>query len=186
MPDIPTIEPEEITAGDYVQWKISSSDYPASTYTLTYALVKAGALIEITAAASGDDHLVTLSAATTAEYTAGDYHWQAYMTAGSERYAVDNGTVTIHPNFAAVGADVGYDARTHEVKILEALEAFMEGRAATAQMNKIIAGEAIALMDNNQLLRWYHIYKGRVAQQRRTEARKNGKGHDGNVLVRFN
>ena len=55
---IPTKEPDQITAGDYVQWKIESSDVisPAGVelkasagWTLTYALTKTSKAIAITA-----------------------------------------------------------------------------------------------------------------------------------------
>jgi len=105
---IPTSEPPFLTAGDTWTWTRSFPDYPASSgWELSYALTSSTAQVAITASASGDDHLVSVAAAITAAYTAGDYSWQAYVTLDAERYMVDSGRVTVRPNLAA--ASSGYD-----------------------------------------------------------------------------
>lgn len=116
--DIPTTEPTVFTAGDTVKWKRTLDHYPASGgWVLTYALRGAGK-IDLTATASGSEHLITISAATSAAYTAGFYTWQAYATksAISERHPVDSGQIEIKPNLAAVTAS-SYEWRT-EAKII--------------------------------------------------------------------
>lgn len=182
MPDIPTIEPEEITAGDYVQWKITDSDYPATTYTLTYALVKSGVLIEITAAADGTDHLITLSAATTAAYAVGEYKWQSYMTSGSERYNIDSGTLEVLPDFAT--QSTGYDDRTHVEKVLEWLRTSFESSSLEWQ-SKMVGGELLGKMPIQRRLEMLGVYEAKLARQRRIEARKNGQGSNSNILARL-
>ena len=192
MSDIPTTEPTEITAGDYVQWKKEGSAcvdpngdscLASDSWALTYALVNSAGQITITADASGDDYLVTLSAATTAAYTAGTYHWQAYVTLSDERYTVDAGTITIKPNFAAQTS--GYDNRGHVKTVLDALEATLAGRASKDQMNTVIAGERIDKMTPAMLLRWRSLYMAEYEMERRAERIANGLGHDGNIYVRF-
>ena len=62
---IVTTEPTSITAGDSVAWTRSLSDYPASAgWSLAYTLINAAAKITINASAAGDDHAVSVSAAT--------------------------------------------------------------------------------------------------------------------------
>lgn len=184
MTDIPTTEPARITAGDYVQWKISLADYKASdSWTLTYSLVKKGTRIEITATASGDDHLVTLAAATTATYNIGIYAWQAYVTKSSERYMVDRGTLEVLPNYAAMPS--GYDARSHVKKTLDALEAMLEGRATKDEAAIIIGGDTIGKMPIHRLLEWRDKYLAYYAQEKQAERVANELGHDGNIYVRF-
>src|SRR3990170_3975155 len=53
MADIPTIEPSEIVAGDTLKFKKSLSDYPATTWTLTYYLLKSGTQITFSGTAEG-------------------------------------------------------------------------------------------------------------------------------------
>jgi len=183
MTEIPTTEPAEIVAGDYVQWEIALSDYPAPTWELTYALVRSSTLIEITAAASGVDHLVTLAAATTADYAAGVYAWQAYATSGDERRLVDSGTIEVLPDFAAQSD--GYDARSDAQKIYEAVEAVILGRATKDQSQKVIAGEVVSKHPLHRLLELRDKYKAMWDAEKRAEATANGKGHAGNILVEF-
>lgn len=120
---IPTEVPTTLTAGDTARWKISLGDYPAgSGWVLSYALVKrgSGALILIQSAASGDDHLVNVAASVTADYPAGDYQAQAYVTKDGDRFQVWSGLICIKPNFVtAEGADTRSTAR----KILDSIEA---------------------------------------------------------------
>ena len=66
MASIPTTEPETITAGDSLTWKRTLADYPAGTWTLKYRLINADGKIDITATASGTDHLVSVEPATSA------------------------------------------------------------------------------------------------------------------------
>lgn len=111
MATIPTTEPAFLQAGDTLTWQRSLPDYPASdSWVLSYRLINADGKIDIEAAASGDDHLVTVAAATSAAYTAGDYEWTAYVTKASERYTVGNGRLTIRPDLAAKTA--GFEARS--------------------------------------------------------------------------
>jgi len=121
---VPTAEPAFLTVGDTWTWKRSFSDYPASAgWELTYALTTSTARILIAAAADGDDHLVSVAAATTAAYAAGDYSWQAYVTLDAERYMVDGGRVTLRPNLAA--ASSGYDTRSTARQMLDAIESYL-------------------------------------------------------------
>lgn len=125
MAAVPTAVPTEITAGDTLSWKITLGDYPASAgWVLTYALVNAAGQLTITAAASGDDHLVTVTAATSAAYAPGTYSWQAYVTKTTERYRVGNGMLVVLANLAAqVG---GLDLRTPAKVALDKIDAWLK------------------------------------------------------------
>jgi len=193
MSETPTREPDKITAGDYVQWKKLGADcltpagdscLASAGWQLTYALVKSGQQITISASASGDDHLVTLAASATANYSPGIYSWQAYVTGGSsERYMVDSGTIEILPNLAT--AATGYDDRSHVKKVLDALEARLEKRATADQAQTLIGGEVIAYMPIQRVLEWRDKYKAYYAQEIQAEAIANGLGGKQNIKVRF-
>ena len=158
---------------------------------LSYALVldktadtsSTSDLIEITASASGDDHLVELAAADTANYTAGTYHWQAYVTKSTERYTVDSGTIKILPNFAA--ATSGIDRRSHVKKVLDALEAMLERRATKDQGSIVIAGEILAKMPIQRVLEFYNQYKAAYQRELMAERIANGLGSGRDIYVRF-
>lgn len=184
MPDIPNSEPSEIAAGDLATWKISDSDFPAGdSWELTYALVKSGTLIEITASADGDDHLVSEASATTASWTPGTYKYQGYFTKSGARYLRREGTIKILPDFASQSS--GYDDRSHVKKTLDALESMIEGKASKAQAGRVVGGEILADMPIHRLIEWRDKYKGYYESEQQAEAIKKGEGHGGNILVRF-
>lgn len=123
---IPSIEPDSVVAGDLWTWTRSLSDYPATTWTLTYSLIKADRQITLTATASGADFLISIAAATTADYSDGTYVWQAYVTSGLERYTVGSGQITVKPNLATLTQ--GYDGRTFAEKRVSQLEMALQAR----------------------------------------------------------
>ena len=188
MVDIPEIEPDSFTAGEYVQWiKSLSDDYPASdSWALSYYLVKEGTTIQITASQYGttDDFLVQLAMATTLEYKPGKYKWQAFVTKGSERYLVDEGSIEIKVSFINKTTS-GYDGRTHAVKVLEALEARLENRASKEQNDIVLGGETISVMPIVSLLAWKAHYVELVKNEQRAERIANNQGHSDKILVRF-
>lgn len=176
-----TSAPKEITAGDTVIWQISLSDYLASAgWVLHYTFINASAKYTIDATASGDDHLVTISALISAAYAAGEYSWQAYVTKALERYTVSNGSIKIAPNLAAMSA--GYDTRSHVKKTLDAIEAWLE-RKNPAVAEYEIAGRRMRYISIPDLLKLRDRYKNEY----RGEESAKGSGLTGRnkLQVRF-
>lgn len=137
MTNIPTTEPNSVTAGDKVAWTKTLDDYPASSYTLVYILAGGGSKISITAAADGDDHLVSVLSSVTAEWTPGDYVWFSSVTdAEGERTTLDSGSITIKPDPTDYVASS--DLRSHARKVLDAIEAVIEGRASRSDQQYTI------------------------------------------------
>ena len=181
-----TTEPTQFTAGDLVEWNKTLGDYlPSENWALTYALVKDGKLISITASDSSDVHAVSLSAATTAAYQPGVYHWHSYVTNSgtAARYKIDSGTVEVLPNFA-VFVD-GYDNRSHVKKVLDALEALLEGKASKDQLSYSIAGRSLSRLSPAELLEWRDKYKTEYSKEQRAERIANGLSTSATVKVRF-
>ena len=130
--------PARFSAGDSLSWKWSDRRFPADTWTLSYVLVKLKTKITITAVSDGTDHLIEVENATTANYQPGEYQWKAYVSNDGERYEVDSGAVEILEDFTVQSH--GLDARSHVKKVLDALEAAIEGRASKTQMQQSIGG----------------------------------------------
>lgn len=184
MTDIATTEPGSIISGDLMQWTKSLSGYLPTEYTLTYALVKDGTLIEITATDNGDgSFLVSELPATTAAYSVGIYKWQAYASKTGERCTVDSGTMEVEANFAS--QSTGYDDRSHVKKTLDALEALIEGRSTTDSSGYSIAGRSITKMEIEDLITWRDKYKYYYSQEIAAENIANGKASGKKILVRF-
>jgi len=180
----PTIEPTAFTAGDTVTWEKTLDCYKASEgWVLTYAIRNQNNTINLTATADGDKHNVSLTAVTTAGYTAGTYWWQSYATKASERKTVDSGELVICENLAVSAA---FDGRSHAAKVFEALKAVMESKATADQLSYSIAGRSITKLSPEELLKWLNFYKRQVRNEENAEKLRKGiKDNTGVVKVRF-
>lgn len=182
MADIPTIEPTTANAGDTWRWTRTLADYPASAgWALSYTLINAAAKITINASASGDDHAVTVSAATTAGYAAGSYDWRARVSKAGEVYTVGEGRITVRNAFGGST----FDARSHARKTLEAIEAVIEGRASSATLEYSIAGRTLKHIPMADLLSLRDKYRAEVAREDAAAAVAAGLPDKRRVFVRF-
>lgn len=178
---IPTTEPTRIVAGDTVQWTKSLPDYlPTDGWTLTYAFTLSGDQHTETAADNGDGtHLVTLSGTDTTALTAGIYSWQAYVTSGTERHTVGQGRMEVLPNLAASGySTTGYDNRSHVKKVLDAIEAVIEGRASSDQISMSVSSgqvsRSLSRMSFAELIEVRNTYRFLYAREIRRERIERG------------
>lgn len=126
---VPTKEPTVFQAGDTLEFDKSLGDYPATLWTLTYALRKRDGqtAIDLTAAADGSDYTVTATAAVTALWKPGEYLIVGYVTeiaSPNARYQVYSGRITITENIAASTA---YDARGFYERARDKLKLMIEG-----------------------------------------------------------
>jgi len=184
--EIPTTEPDEITAGNLVKWTIAEDNnfLIADGWVLSYAFVTNGKKFAITATDNGDNtHLASLTAVVSAKLKTGTYRWQSYVTLASERYDVDSGTVVIQPNFATLNG--GYDGRTHAEKVLDAIQLTLEGRATKDQSSYTISGRQLSRTPVGDLIMLRDKYKSEVASEKRAERIANGLGNSGKILTRF-
>lgn len=186
--DIQETEPATIVAGDTLQWKRTDlgSDYPNDQYTLSYEALLEGSgttKISITAAASGNDYLVNVAAATTAAYTAGTYQWRAFITRNSDsaRISIDYGTWTVTQDAATGSAD----PRTHAKTMLDKIESLLEGKADSDVANYSIQGRSLSKLSVDELLTWRNYYKAEVQRELREERKRNNQGTGALIKVRF-
>lgn len=193
MATIPTTEPTTITAGDTVQWTKTLSDYPADAYALNYTLqpISGGTPLEVTAAASGTDHAVTISAATSAGYSSGDYRWFSFVSdlaTSTQRFTLEHGSLSILPDPATF--TTASDLRSHARTVLDAIEAVLEGRATSAQAEYSlnVAGNQtqIKYIQIADLLKLRSYYAAEVKREDQAEAIAKGMGSGNRILVRFN
>lgn len=177
---IPTIEPSTVTAGDTVKWQRSLPDYPASAgWLLKYALRGASA-IDITA---DSNQLVNVPSSVTSSWAAGSYSVQGYVTLAGEQHTVYQGPLTIAPSLVAAGAD--YDGRSHAKRVLDAIEAVIEGRAARGDQEMTIDGTRLVKMSVEQLKTLRVYYRREYQAEQRKLAVASGKKNGRRVLMRF-
>lgn len=158
-------EPETFIAGDTVQWRRFFSPYPASAWELVYTFVNAGGRKQVSAAADGDAHLSTISATDSAAWTPGRYDWQASLTKDDARVTVGAGHVIVEPNFAT--AENGLDARSYARKVLDAIDARINGQATKNQLDVIDMQIGIRRLSRNPegLLKLRGLFATRVWQE---------------------
>ena len=187
--DIATIEPSVIIAGTTVQWKKSLSDYPASIWTLKYA-IRGPQAIDITAIASGDDHFTSINAADTEIWQSGAYWWFSTAEKGSgptlEKYQVEKGRFTIETDPGALEAD--YDGRSHAKVMLDAIEAALKSKATNKQLDLLqkTFGDKNLARNPELLIKWRDTYKQEYQSELSAEMLKKGLGTPRRVGVRFN
>ena len=184
----PNREPEVIIAGDFISWKRDDfvSDYDPASYALSYSARKDGAgstAIAITASESSTSYFVEVGSSTTANYTIGDYRWQAYITrsSDSERVLVDEGIWEVVSNYASATDDPASFAKT----MVDNLETTLKDLSTRLTTSYSIADRSntLARMEDvrNQLVFYRAEYKREIMKQRAI----NGQPTGNNVLVRF-
>lgn len=161
------MQQQRLIAGDSLVFTTSVPDYlPSAGYTLTYRLVRrdaAGAALSFAAGTTGDLFSVNVTPATTATWTPGRYTWAAYASKAGERYTVDQGELVIEADPAVITAP--YDNRSHARKVLDAIEAVLEGRASTDQQQVSVAGRTLTRMPITELLLLRDRYRTEVASE---------------------
>lgn len=183
----PTTEPAFVTAGDTLIWRRSLADYPAGDgWVLKYRLINAAAKYDITAGADGDEHRVSVSAATSAAYTAGGYTWTAWVEKAAERFTVGSGQITVKPDLAAVTA-AGFDARSDAQQALEALKAALKTYVSTnghvAEYE--IAGRRMKFSSAAEIEEKIRFWQRELASADKAERLAQGLPQRNRVLVRL-
>jgi len=181
---VPSVEPTSFHVGDTVTWKISVGDYSAADgWTLKYSLVNANGLISISSAASGSDHLVELSAATTAAYIPGEYSWTSCVEGGSsERYHIGSGTITLGVNYSA---QTQYDARSWVKITLDAIRARLSGNASTMQLARRVGDLSVNEMSLAQLLESESTLAAKYADEKAADDLTNGRPRATKIKTAF-
>lgn len=177
-------EPGEIVVGDSAGWSVALNDYPAPDWVLHYAMFNKDSNQSFDAAADGTDHKVSLASATTGAWAAGRYDWSAYVTKGSERESVATGVFIIK---ADPSLGLNYDGRSHARKMLEAIEATLEGRATRQdiELMKGQYGERAIERDPDLLRKWRDEYKKEVKAEDDQVALRAGKTVSRSTKIRF-
>lgn len=181
-------EPAKFIAGDRLAWKRSNlTNYPPATYQLQYSarLEGNGATeITITASGSGSDFVVEVGKATTVNYTAGVYHWQAYIvrTSDSERVTVDSGIFEVIAN-----RDTATTDPRSKVKIgLDNIDAVMQKRSSKDQDNYTISGRSLGRTPIADLILLRKFYQKEYDKELLEKKIERGLGtNSGMVKFRF-
>lgn len=174
------ILPTTITAGVTLDLTVTLTAYPADCWTLA-VLLRGATSIDLSAVADGRQHHISVDAATTAGWPAGDYWYSARVTDGAAVIEIDEGTVSIKPDLATM-AD-GFDGRSHIRKVLAAVEAVIEGRATLDQERYRINNRELFRTPIAELIKLRSQYRADLRQEE--AAKKGGSLLGRTVRVRF-
>lgn len=170
--------PNSLIAGDTWSWTRDLAEYPAPTWVLTYHFSSVAGSFDAVGTADGTEHVFTVPAATSAAYKADRYRWVARATSGVLAYTVDQGWVDVVANPASRTRG---DSRSHARKVLDAIEATLEGRASSDQMSISIAGRTISRISIPDLMLLRDRYRAEV----RSVEQPAGTGRGRNIRVRL-
>jgi hypothetical protein len=165
--ETPTREPTSVRAGTTWAWRREdlTADYPAPTWTLTYWFKRtgtAGGNFSVVASADGAAFAVSQTVAQTGPRGPGKYTWTAIVSDGSAAHEVGNGRMTVLARYDATG---DLDDRSHPRKVLEAIEAVIEGRATKDQESYTIGDRSLDRTPIADLLTLRDRYLGYVADE---------------------
>jgi hypothetical protein len=155
-----------LVAGDTWQWD-AEYDYPAPTWVATAYFENAAESFSVASTANGTAHRFSAAAAVTAEFKPGSYFVQVRVTFGSESHTVESGWTDVRPDPAG---STKVDHRTWARRTLEAIEAFLEGNATTAQQAITVGGRSISRWSIPQLLEWREKLQAEVAGEEQGSA----------------
>jgi len=189
---IPNVEPDQITQGDYIQWKRSLGDFPASdSWILSYNFVTDGDQQSTSGQADGDDHLLTLTTGESAVFTVARYRFQAHVEKGAERYTLNGqgslpyvaGEFDVLQDFAT--ATTGFDFRTPAKQAFDDLEAAIIAHVASKATigTYSIAERSVSFNSLDELISMRDRYRDIVRREEEAERLKQGKSHSGVIKV---
>ena len=184
----PTVEPETIVVGDYIQWRRVDlgSDYPNTQFTMTYvARITAGGAseIQLTGTVYGNDYLFVANSAASADFTPGFYHWQleAVRNSDSNRIVIDRGFFT-----AVVDLDNNNaDPRTHAEIMLAKIKSLLEGKADADVANYSVAGRSLTKLSFDELIKARDYYQEEYNKEVQKQRISKGQATGTTIKVRF-
>ena len=177
--------PAVLQIGDTWGWSASFPGYPASKWTLKYAIQCVGRPIKITAGSSGAEHIVSVPALATEGFPPGRYRWSAYAEKESEglldRRTIATGFVTLRP--ALYAADASTDNRSTAAVMLANIEEAIKVLSSKTADSVTVNGRTVTYRDLGKLLQDRSRLRAEVAREEAAAPMSQGIGRQ--VRVRF-
>jgi len=186
----PSQEPNELVVGDYWAWRRDdlASDYPPDSYALTYEFHEDSGgggnhKFTITATEADNTYYIEVPTTTTDDYIAGDFIWSAYITRSSDsaRIQIDTGRTKITANLA----DTNVDLRSHAKKVLDNIEAVIEGRATIDQSSFSLGGRSLSRMSVDELMTFRDRYRAEYLKEIKLARIRNKQGSGNTIKIKF-
>lgn len=177
--------PATLRAGDTLADTFSLSDYSAADgWVLTFTLSNAAGKKTAACTASGADHALAVTAATTSAWAAGAYTWVAHVAKAAERYTVADGQIQVLPDLA--GAVAGTDSRSYYRQALDAAEAALVTYGAKAYQQELSIGDRRQRFHApGEFLAFVNKLRAQVKAEEAADRLAQGLAPRNKLLVRF-
>lgn len=174
--------PNAFWQGDTVSWTKDIDQYRSTDgWTLTYLFSRSTDNKTVTAVGQADGtYLVTILPAESALWLPGQYRWQGYVEQAPERYTIGAGSLQCIESL-----DAAIETRTHAEKVVDALEAVLEGKASSDQLKVSIGGKALDRMSWEELTSALRYYKSELVKEQANDASRSGGLYPNLMLGRF-
>jgi len=186
----PVQEPDRLVTGDRFAWQRPDlvTDYPLADYTMTYHFSQdsgGGGTHHFTLSSTeaNDNYYFEKPSSETTSLVAGDWKWQLYAirTSDSERVTLDYGIT----KFSLGELDTNNDLRTHAKKVLDAIEAVIEGRATIDQSSFSLGGRSLSRLSVNELMTFRDRYHAEYLKEVKLARIRNKQGSGNTIKVNF-
>lgn len=186
--------PSQIRAGDTIQWRddagvdnlgnaISSSDYVLTYYLRTNTASEGATVV---GSAYGTGWSFTIAAATSVNFDAGDWYWQAVATKTGSTVTLGAGQLTVLASLSYAGTPGAVDGRSQAQKDLDAVQAAIRAIVAGGVAKEYTIGNRnLKKYDMADLLQLEGKLKAEVKREQMAELMANGLGNPHNLFVRF-
>ncbi len=170
--------PNQLRAGSAYTWQEATSAPAGETYE--YTLFNGGAVYTV----EGTDKSFALTSAETSGWMPGVYDFVLRsVDSGSNKTDVARGTLEILPNPEL--SPNGLDGRSHARRVLDAIEATIEGRSSDDAVEITIRGRTIKQTPLTDLVKMRDLYRREVAAEREAARIRNGQASGRFRQVRF-
>lgn len=186
--------PSTLRAGDTLRWRhdagtdslgnaIDSSTWTLTTYLRTNTASEGATVVGV---AYGTGWESTLAAATTADFIAGEWFWQAIATSGSEKVTLGAGQLQVLAPLDYSGTPGAFDGRSQLEQDLDAVQAAIRALISGGAVKQYsIAGRSLTKYELKDLLALESQLKAQVKREQAAQLQANGLGNPHNLFVRF-
>ena len=188
--------PQKVIAGDFVQWRIpasqdvfgnsiSSPDWSVVYYLRTNTSSE-GATVN--SSAYNDGFQFSIPAATTANFDAGNWFYQAVANkSGQETQTIYRGSFEVFATQSYSGTPAAYDGRSQVEKDLDVIQAAIRTIISGGAIQEYKIGTRTAKKyELSELIMLEARYKAELVREKQAELIDNGLGNPRATFVRFN
>jgi hypothetical protein len=139
-------------------------------------------MVDLVSTASGVNHLISATAATTGQWLPGVYKGVGRVSKAGEAHTIWKGQIEIIQSLIEAQ---NQDTRTPAKICLDNLIAASQGKATRDVLNTTIAGQSIGRMSWSEITTAIAYWQDRVDSETLAENAANGLGNGRQVLIRF-